>query len=305
MEDKNKKTIDQNLRTIHTYEQDMADAVRTDEVSVIKIALAEKNKKDRAEVYKELQGTTTSKVFYVIGAIVLITLGSLGAYFVFKEKEKNNAPIPKVESTIKSFISYDYNTMLDVTDTVSVFEISRLLKIEMDKNIAPGTVNNIVFYKKQDTGDHFLNFKEFLSLVDTNLPEKLLRSLNDDYTLGTYRPKTESKTLPGKFERPHLFILFSSNDYSLSYSGMLDYERTMLSDMYTVFDLKIGDKNLFEKQFEDVIIDNKDARVLYDENENPLLYYMFVDRDKFIITDNVDTLKEVIVRLIQANKKPL
>jgi len=62
MEEKEKKpNYNRDSKVLRTYTSDMADAIRTDEVSVIKIALAEKEKRDREAMYQKAEGTKTSK----------------------------------------------------------------------------------------------------------------------------------------------------------------------------------------------------------------------------------------------------
>jgi hypothetical protein len=81
----------------------------------------------------------------------------------------------------------------------------------------------------------------------------------------------------------------------------------MLDDMFAVFEINVSGDNkyLFEKKFKDVFINNKDARVLTDNNNNPLLYYLFIDKENFVITQSEDAIKEVISRLFTKNIKPL
>jgi hypothetical protein len=55
----------------------------------------------------------------------------------------------------------------------------------------------------------------------------------------------------------------------------------------------------------DIIINNKDARVLLNEDGKPILYYMFVDKNNLIITDSIDAIKEIVSRLMLKNIKPL
>ena len=117
--------------------------------------------------------------------------------------------------------------------------------------------------------------------------------------VGTYTPAAENKS--------HLFLMFEIKDYNQSYAGMLAWERTLLNDMFPFFKIDVsGDSsNLLNTPWKDTIINNKDVRVLYDKNSNSLLYYIFIDKSNFLITDNEDTIKEIISRLLTKNTKPL
>ncbi len=88
---------------------------------------------------------------------------------------------------------------------------------------------------------------------------------------------------------------------------MLAWEKTLASDIVEIFKIDVSgnQSNLLEKSWKDVVIDNKDARVLYDARDNALLYYIFTDKSNFVITDNKDTIREVTGRLLIKNLKPL
>ncbi|MEA3399581.1 MAG: hypothetical protein U9R00_03690, partial [Patescibacteria group bacterium] len=95
-------------------------------------------------------------------------------------------------------------------------------------------------------------------------------------------------------------------DYGSSLAGVSEWEKTMLSNLYPIFGINIsGKENLLTKPFEDIIISNRDARVLTDDEGNNLLYYSFINNNIFVITDNKETIDEILSRLIIQNIKPL
>lgn len=75
---------------IRTYGSDMADAIRTNEASVIKIALAEQKKREREALTQVAQGTKTSRVFLTLGGLMFIVAAILGVSFVVQQKNKKN-----------------------------------------------------------------------------------------------------------------------------------------------------------------------------------------------------------------------
>ncbi len=87
------KQLNDEEKALRTYTSDMADAIRQNEVSVIKIALAEKEKREQENIYKQAEGTKTSKIFFVIGGIILISVGLVGSYYLF---QKNGGEFTKV-----------------------------------------------------------------------------------------------------------------------------------------------------------------------------------------------------------------
>jgi len=88
---------------------------------------------------------------------------------------------------------------------------------------------------------------------------------------------------------------------------MLDWEKNILKDLYVLFNINIPESNsvLFENQWKDIIVNNIDARVLYGANGEGILYYAFVNKNHFVITGNIEALKEIIIRLQTKNSLPL
>jgi hypothetical protein len=114
--------------------------------------------------------------------------------------------------------------------------------------------------------------------------------------IGTY---TKSET--------SLFIILQSKDYEYTYAGMLSWEETMAGDMFDLFELKTEENKIEinNREWKDVVMENKDSRILFNEEQKPILYYMFADRENVVITDSKDAIKEITTRLIMKNIKPL
>jgi hypothetical protein len=161
-------------------------------------------------------------------------------------------------------------------------------------------IEALFLVKQTENLTEYLTTNNFLSLVQATTPGALTRSLSDNYLLGKY----VDQKLPNENNN---FLIFQTSDYSLSYAAMLDWEKTMLKDLFILFNINITDLNnpIFGQPWKDLIVNNKDVRVLYGENGEGILYYVFVNKNNFIIASNIDTLKEVMERLIVKNAQPL
>lgn len=285
MEDKNKKET----KVLRTYTSDMAEAVRENEASVIKIALAEKEKREQDEVYEKAKGTKFSKVLLTIGGIILFSLAVFGLYFLASNKKE--IPTPTVNN-MESFIAYDSFAYINTTSQTTT---GTLLQSINQKQQSAFDVIRAFFLTKNKTGlIEILNSKEFFSLIKANPPGTLTRSLSDKYLLGKYASQD-----PNNQDEKILFLIFQTTDYNQTYASMLDWEKTMLNDLYELFGIKeINENNLYLNSWRDIVIDNKDTRVLYGDNGQVLLYYVFINKDNFIITNNLEALKEVSRRLL-------
>lgn len=289
------------IKNIHTYQSDMADLVREKNASVINIAVAEQKKREVESLTSEKKINKTKNIFWVVGGIGIIIFGILGTIFILnKDKEKSIAK--NQEQKIPTVISYEDQVKLDVSTILNKEDLTKLIKEEVVKELDPGKIKTI-FLTQQDSSI-ILDTNQFLELVNFNLPGNLSRSLTEKFMLGVFSPLNNSQT---QEKKNHLFLVFQTNDYGQAFMGMLDWEKIMLNDMFLLFEIdnNLDLINLINTPFKDKIISNKDSRVLYNSEGNGILYYLFVDNNTFIITDDQATIQEILSRLITKSIKPL
>lgn len=297
MEEDTTKPKEKKIKVLRTYTSDMAEMLRENEMSVIKIALAEKEKREREDVYKKAEGTNFSKILLVLGGIIFIGAAIFGSSFLIKKKELKTKP--QVPTSISTFISYDESLKIDTTNMTTSSLLTDAIKKE---EVAPNSIKALFLTKNINDEQELLTTRDFLSIIQTTIPSSLIRSLSDNYLVGKYL-----KTEPGsEINKPTVFLVFETTNYPQAYASMLEWEETMLKDLFVLLDIDTTKSNnyLFRKQWKDVIVNNKDARVLYGEDGEDLLYYLFTDKNHFIITSELDTLKEVNTRLITKNHQP-
>jgi hypothetical protein len=285
------------IKSIHTYTSDMADAIRENEASVIKIALAEKEKRERETIYKEAEGTKSSKFFLLLGGVILVGGAILGSYFLFKK----STVAPETKTTVKdidTLISFDQKAFIDATDARIQTDLYALIKDELTKEAPLLSVKALILTEDLGDGKRLLPVENLLSVLGDRAPQALMRTIDKDYMLGSYNDS---------HGKEHVFLILKVKDYNQAYASMLEWEKTLLEDMFTLFNKDLGSEGLilFEKPWKDIIINNRDARIIYDREGNDLLYYIFTDKNTLDITDSQDTVKEVSLRLLAKSTKPL
>lgn len=286
-----------NLKTVRTYLSDMADTVRENDISVIKVALAEQNKHAREDLIREVEGTPAKKTAWIIGGVILVSISIFGINYFVQKNAENNLPVVVVKE--QAVISYNETSSLDINSTdYLVNKLKNHIKQLSASNVTNG-INSISINQMMNGVKGKLLLMDIFSRLNLTAPSSLVRSLSDLYMVGTYTKNGTSD--------PNLFLIFKTNEYDYTYAGMLVWENTLSDDMFYLFNLKTKETKiqLEQRKWKDIIISNRDARVLYNEDNNPILYYMFADKDSLAITNSEDTMKEIIARLIIKNIKPL
>ncbi len=285
------KSNDKDIKVLRTYTSDMADAIKENEASVIKIALAEKEKREREKIYKEADGTKSSKIFFILGGIFLIILAIVGSTFLISKKEKK-IPAPVVNYT-ETLIAIDSSVSVDITGTNNPAEI--LAKINQKSQTGSGLVRALFLTKTVNEVSENLKNNDFFSSLDINAPNSLVRSLTEKYLLGQY---VDQNSLDKKTS---FFLIFETGNYDQAYASLLSWEKNMLTDLSIFFNPNSQNiANVSKNSWKDIFINNKDARVLYNENGQALLYYGFI-KNNFVITDNIEVFKIIINRLATKN----
>ena len=96
------------------------------------------------------------------------------------------------------------------------------------------------------------------------------------------------------------FLLLKTRSFEDVFPLVRQWEEKMFLDLYGFFGIEINQDTeyLLTKDFEDGIIKNKNARILYTNEGEIALSYIFVESDKILITNSSDVTEEVVARLL-------
>jgi flagellar basal body-associated protein FliL len=292
MDNENEKQLNKKAKVLRTYTTDMAEAIRQDEVSIIKIALAEKARKEREELEKKAEGSNLTKTVFLLGGLALLVIAGLVIYFLFFKKTET-VPPPK-ENRIETFLSYDSSSKINVSEVESVNSLTSLINDEEVK--LSGMIKSFFFINKKEEKEEIISPSAFLSLSGMRTPDSLLRFLSNNYLFGEYSiESTDKQNIP--------FLILETSNYNQSYASMLEWEKTMLQDFFFLFEIKLPEGKLpvSYRKWSDLVVKNKDTRVLYDEYGKSLLYYTFINKNSFVITTDLEALREIIDRILTKN----
>lgn len=272
---------------IRTFNSDLAEAVREHGGSVVRVAIAEDERK--RQEFQETSIRSKKNKAFLIGGIVLV-LGSVGAgIYTYKHRRAAGVAVVVTPAVPSSLVSSDSAQAIDTSGMLVGDMVSAIQGVVANPGIQPGQVKNIILTKTANGAATRPSASDFLTALDAHVPDTFLRSLNSQYMLGTY--------LYGTGDNLFLVIQGTAHDYMLS--GMLAWEPYLFTDMAPLFgiDTSVYSKNqLAGMHFSDALIGNRDVRAVLDADKNPVLYYSFLDPNTVVIATSPKTLTEVIRR---------
>lgn len=280
------------LQTLRTFQSDLADTIKTGQGSIVKIAMAEHDKKEREQA--NINPISKKNLTFIISGIVLIICAVGGIGYIVYLKLPKVVQVTREQPKLATIISTDTQKGLDVTNLIKDNVRDSIGKEYV--HAAPGlnTIEQAFLFIQDGQSQHILTTDEFFAAIESGIPAPLLRSLDPTYTIGIHA-----------FDGNGLFLAFKTNAYTIAFAGMLIWERDLFDDMYRIFNIPITGDNasLFSTQFKDRVIKNQDTRTLVDSSGNIVLFYTFIgeNKDILIITNKESTLQEILNRLTANN----
>lgn len=284
--------------TVRTFQSDVAGRVKNDNVSMIKIALAEKARQERNPTFEDVSAPRKNPgpAIAITGAIILVG-GILWGMYVFFNK-----PIPP---TISEQIAPDEPELIYSENQVAISAkdkssdaINKELADSMLDNLDLGVIRRTLLTTAAGSSTRNTTAVEFLDLTRSRPNDSLKAALGTNYFLGSYS------------NNPHdSFILLTVKSYESAYPGMLAWEPFMETDLGRFFPFsRVANASSSaasttlttasqSASFKDKVMQNKDARVLFDESGNVKFLYTFLDTKTILIVSSERGLKEVQSRL--------
>ncbi|HEY4511519.1 MAG TPA: hypothetical protein VJH55_01630 [Candidatus Paceibacterota bacterium] len=285
------------LRPLRTFEGDVADAVKNKNASVVKIAVAESVKKQKSQ--ETLEPPTPVFKNLAIFLMSLLMVGG-GGYLVytFYYVPKTVAPATR-EFAVESLVVPDTQKEFPVSAANAGTIGQAILDTKTGMNKTLHAVTELYFTQTQNSVKSLIESSIFVNLLSPNIPSPFVRSLSPRFMFGFH-----------EFNGTHPFLILKTTFYQSAFAGMLKWEETVADDLNTLFirpsliaNTEAGKPSTTadflrrSKPFVDVVIKNKDVRMLTDEYEHPILLYTFADKDTIILTTNEFTLKEILDRM--------
>lgn len=277
---------------LRTFQADVAGAVKTDNLSISRIALSEAKRRENNEVPKASSKKSPLSIILVTLGLMLIIGGiaAIGYVFFLKDREKPAPDIAIVQE--KTILRFDNEAIISLKDT-NRRSLQASIEKELKNPPAQDNIRHLKMTKLDGSPGSKADLFEFFSILESRAPEDLLRFLQKDFFLGiNFRQ--------GKGEP---FLIITGESYENLYPRLLLWEKTIGEDLAPIFVSQKSASSTATTSFKDQIIANKDARVAINNDGSIKFFYSLVDETTVVFAESQTTFEEILRRLRERRPK--
>ncbi len=271
---------------VQTYADDMVGALQDGGENLVKNIIQEQAQQEHMKRAMTVQ--SRKNILYMILAVLIVLSAVAGvvALFVYQKKNETVEVAPRVTP-----ILFTDKTELIAIEGYSKRDISSSVKnLVRATTLELGKIREISLTENGQS----VGLERFLKLTEGNFP--IARTdLVRNFFMGVLGRDVGVEEAKGG----ELFFLLKVISFNDVFATMGFWEKKMFGDLYDFFGIDINPENtyLLTKDFEDGIVENKNARVLYDNNRNIVFAYVFIDDKTIVISTSSAPVREVILRL--------
>ncbi|OGI95544.1 hypothetical protein A2917_03265 [Candidatus Nomurabacteria bacterium RIFCSPLOWO2_01_FULL_42_17] len=306
------KTNETQNKIVQTYAEDMAKVIEDDKSGLIKKIIHEEEEHEIEK--KNLSPESKKNKFFMAVGVSFILLGFLTLfYFIFGQ---GITTVP-VEKQFLPIIFTDKSAFVEMKGLKKEKIAQTILSQVKNTKVKSGGVEGIYLTENKE----ILGLHRFLTVIESNFANltNLTSSanplfFNDNFLMGVVNTETD-ETGAGK----DFFILLKVRSMPDIFEPMRAWEDKMFFDLHGFFGANITPetKYLLTQDFEDGVVQNKNARVLYQKNQGEdeegvretkeireiMIMYIFADDNSVIITNTEHAAGEIMLRLTASRVK--
>jgi hypothetical protein len=271
-------------KIVETYAEDMAKVIENDKSGLIKKIIHEEEEHEIEK--KNLSPESRKNKFFMLVGLLFIILGLITFFYFLMTKD---VPTVSIEKQFTPLIFNDKSVFVEVKD-LKKDEIAQTVFNEVNTTeVKNGGVEGI--YLTEDKKMVYL--RRFIALLKSNFVPGAEGSdnmlfVNDNFLMGVVNTETKD-----------FFILLKTRSIADIFESLRAWESKMFFDLHGFFGLNISPetKYLLTKGFQDGIVENQNARILYDSNNKIVLMYVLANDNSVIITNTENAAREIMFRL--------
>ncbi len=263
------------IKSLRTFAGDVEEAIAKQKFSASTIALAEQKRREEKPELVKIPEEKSHKNIYIYGSILLFILGIgtvTGVYFWRSNQDKQLVEKPQ------TLIAYSKNVDIPIAGKNNAALVDEIVSEKKSFNLP---INSVLYINYVGDLGKQADISDVLHLLFPNMPPSLERSFEGSYMFGIYSYDTNEP-----------FVILTTNDYALSYSGMLRWEGSIVYDLRKIFSITGNASSTLT--FVDKSIKNYDLRVLQDDSRKTQLLYSFINRKTLVITKNENIFSAIV-----------
>ncbi len=280
-------------KNVETYTRDMVKAIESDKGGLIKKIIHEEEEHEALK--KDLSPKSRKNRLFMFISIIFIFLAlAILVFFIFFNKSINVVSVAPQFTSIIFIDQTDFKGIDGLTKDQIIENISNQTN---NTKVKIGGINGIYLTENKKV----VGFKKFITLIKGSLTSDQLGFISDNFLIGAFKSGVSS--ISPDIADP--FILLKVRSFTDVFPVMRSWENKMLYDLHKFFGVDISPEtnHLFTKNFEDSIVANKNARILYDNDGKIVLMYVFINDSSVVVTNSEIATQEVISRLASSQIK--
>ncbi|KKQ03300.1 MAG: hypothetical protein US12_C0017G0008 [Parcubacteria group bacterium GW2011_GWA2_36_24] len=271
---------------VETYAEDMAKVLENDKSGIIRKIIYEEEKHEIEK--RNLSPESKKNKFFMLTSLLFILLGLVTlSYFMTTEE----TPTVSIERQLTPLIFNDKSIFIEVKD-LKKEEIAQVVSNAVKTaEIKDGGVEGIYLTENKQ----ILGLRKFISLIKGNfIPGANLLFIPDNFSMGVVNAETKD-----------FFILLKMRSLTDIFDAMHSWEEKMFFDLHEFFgiDVTAETKYLLTKEFQDSIVKNKNARILYASDNQIVIMYILANDTSVVITNTKNAGEEIMLRLAASQIK--
>ena len=275
-EEKQKKA---KSKVLHTLSGDMLGVLQENQDGLVKKIIHEQE--TREERRKNYSAGSKKNQLYMFLSFVFLVGAFVAVFLVLTRDQLGSVEVaPRWQPRI-----FTDSSVLVEADGLKKDDISNAVYQEVVTSPIPrGEVEGIYLVEE----NNLMNFPRLVEATKASVPDNRIDIFGRNFMMGSFTNTNKS-----------LFILLDVRSFQDAFPVMRFWEEKMFLDLHGFFGYKISasTEELLTKDFEDQVVQNKNARVLYDAQGNIVMMYVFVDEGSVVIASKEEAVKEVIARL--------
>ncbi|HEU0085667.1 MAG TPA: hypothetical protein VFQ59_01770 [Candidatus Paceibacterota bacterium] len=270
------------IKNVVTLTDEMIKVLESDSSGAIKKIIQEEE--HREKVKKNFSPESTRNKVFLALSFFLVGFSVIGLISIFLFREK--IIVAPVQPQYNPIIFADKSFFAEVGDLTRK-EMAGLISGQV--RLTEVKIGGVEAIHLTDS-KRVMGFGAFAEKINISLPKEGLAHVQNSFLFGATRTSDEDR---------NLFILLKVRSFADIFPHMRAWEAKMFLDLHDMFGITLSPENSYLqlKEFEAGMIVNKNARILYDNEGELVLMYIFVDDNSIVIANDIPTAREAMVRL--------